>query len=123
MTTSINWPAGLPYAAQMGSWRIAERHGPNVFSQMNAGTTRARRKFSLRVARMRFDIAFTASQLATFIDFYNDDLGDGAARFNMSVWDGGAYVTRVCKFAAAPEYSEYAHLMTKVTFDLLVESL
>jgi hypothetical protein len=118
-----DWPATVAYAVQQGSWKVQQRHNPNLRTEMNAGTTRRRRKYTLRVAKMTFDIVMNAAQRALFEEFYDDDLGDGAARFTMPVWDGDAYVTRTCTFNAPPQYSEYAHLTVRVSFDLMVEEL
>lgn len=117
------WPGAVGYAAQQGSWRVQQRHVPNIVTQMNSGTTRRRRKYTLRVARIQFDIVMNATELAAFNTFYDSTLGDGAERFTMNVWNGAAYVSRTCCFEAPPQFNEYAHLMVKVSFDLRVESL
>lgn len=120
-----SWPVGLPQEALLGTWAISEAHAPNLSTDMNAGTSRARRRYSLAVSRVQFEMIFSGAQLADFWTFYYDDIASGAARFTMPVWDGATYVTRTVrmKSATGPGAREFAPDRTRLAFDLLVESL
>lgn len=40
----------------------------------------------------------TLSEVATFKTWYGTTIGGGTGRFNMSVWTGAAFETKVCQF-------------------------
>jgi hypothetical protein len=119
------WPETLPQEAVLGSWQTAQMHAPHIATDMNAGTTRARRRHSLAVAGVQFEMLMSHAQLLTFWEFYFDDIGSGAARFTMPVWNGRAYVSKTVriKSATGPGAREFSPDRTKISFDLLVESL
>jgi hypothetical protein len=119
------WPTTLPQQCVRGSWRVPEVHAPNSSTEMNAGTTRSRRRYTLAVSRVQFDLVMNSAQLATFWGFYFNTIGSGAARFTMPVWNGAAYVNKTCriKSATGPQLAEFAHLQSNISLELLVESL
>lgn len=96
-STPETWPVGLPYQAQK-DWALERIHLPALRSEMNAGTERVRRKYSVRLAVAQFSIWLTAAQCKTLQAFVEDTLNDGAKRFNMPVWNFNEYVTRTCQF-------------------------
>ncbi|WP_146090282.1 hypothetical protein, partial [Rhodoblastus acidophilus] len=92
-----SWPA-INYAIQQGSWQCPELSLAPLTSDMNAGTTRRRNKYTLRISKMQFVVSMTSAQLEVFKSFYFSTLSNGAARFTMPIWNGSAYVTRACAF-------------------------
>lgn len=115
----------IPYKPTLGSWQVPQWDLPPLASEMNAGTTRRRSPYTLRLSSMTFDVQMTASELATFKSFYTVDLGNGASRFTMTVWDGAAYVSRTVAFqkGSAPTFREFAYGVTSVSFAIQVENL
>lgn len=117
------WPVGLPYSPLVGTLQISRTAEAPVSSDMNSGTTRRRRKYSLRIAPMTFQIMLTNSQAATFKTFHETTLGDGAARFTLPIWFAGAFATKTAVFAEPPSYDHIPPDAVKVSLSLLVEAL
>lgn len=120
------WPA-INYKPQLGSFQQSQLANPGLRTEMNAGTTRQRRKFTMRIAVQKVVIWLKASELATFVTFYETTLGDGTARFTMPVWNGAAFVTRTVALNATDGVS-YAPVstvaqLTAVGMTLQVENL
>jgi hypothetical protein len=80
-----DYPAGLPTAPT--SWKVTLGRG-NLESEASSGTVRSRRQFTRNVATVELALVLTLAQYATWLAFWRDTLGDGAAEFNMPVWDG-----------------------------------
>lgn len=116
------WPAGVPVRPIEGSFQVAETAPAPLTTDMNAGTTRSRRKYTLRVAKLGFSLFLTNAEAALLQTFHETTLGDGAARFTLSLPWRGAFVTRVAKFAAPPSYLP-AGGRQKIGVALLVEAL
>lgn len=123
MTTSINWPGTVPHQPLRQPWDVGRLHEPNLATQMNAGTTRQRRRFSLNVSNVSMAIVMNSTQLAAFFTFYKTTLSNGSQRFNMQVYTGAAYASKVCSFdpQRPPQLAEHAFQQTRVSFALLVE--
>lgn len=117
------WPTGVPYCPIMDSVQIAQTSEPPLRTEMNAGTTRARRKYSLRIARVGFSLRMTNAQLATWRTFHDTTLGDGSARFTMPILFAGASVTKTVQIVEPPSYSRLGGGFTRVNLSLHVESL
>lgn len=117
------WPESLNTWAIRNSWSISQLDNPPLVSEMNAGNTRQRRKFTMRISMITFQMVFTSAELPDFRTFYDVTLSSGASKFTMPVWDGTAYVSRSMKFRTPPKFSEFAFERTLVTFDVAVESL
>lgn len=107
----------------LGSVQVPQTADAPVRSEMNSGTTRARRKYSLRIAHMSFALRMSNAQVATFKAFHETTLGDGAARFTMPVLFAGASVTRTVQFTDPPSYEVLGGGLNKVGVSLLVEAL
>lgn len=90
--TIPSWPA-IPYASDNESFQQPQLTNPGLRTDMNAGTTRQRRKYTLQVTTQQIALVLTAAEWSTFCDFYEDDLGEGSARFTMPVWNGSEFVT------------------------------
>jgi hypothetical protein len=117
------WPAGVPQTALRGSIEVPQTAEPPLRSDMNSGTTRQRRKYSLRIARYSMKIVMTSAQCATFRTFHETTLGDGAARFTMDLSFNGAIVNRTCQFVEPPRYSPLGPGNMEITLSLRVEAL
>lgn len=117
------WPAAVNHAPLQGSWKIAQKAAQPLESDMNSGATRRRNKFTLRIALVSFVLVMRADEVAAFDAFWRDVLGNGAARFDMPVWDGAAFVTRACAFHSVPSYEQHGAFQQRVTLALKVESL
>jgi len=116
------WPS-VNYAPLAGSWSCADINGP-LKSDMNAGATRQRNKYTLQISVVQFDVVMTAAEVAAFRAWYQTTLGNGAARFSMQVWNGSAYVSRSCAFHDVPKYQQLGMAAAqKVTFQVKVEGL
>lgn len=87
------WPAWLPYASSYAGFSVEQAASPALRTEMNAGTSLQRRTSTLRITVMKVAIEMTGAQEGDF-DAFHAALGDGAARFNMPVWNGSAYVSR-----------------------------
>ncbi len=119
------WPSNVNYKPSRDSWQCQQDAHAPLASEMNAGTTRRRNKYTLRIAKMSFDVEMNATELAAFWTFFRATLGNGAARFTMLVWDGSAYVSRTVAFQKGftPARRMIAVNIASVSFALDVESL
>ena len=88
------WPNGLPYASAYAGFSVDQIANPVLRTEMNSGVGRQRRTSTARITTMKVSIEMTGAQAAVF-DAFHASIGDGAARFTMPVWNGGAgYVFR-----------------------------
>lgn len=120
--TLAAWPS-IEYRPLTGSLKIAKTVEGPISSEMNSGTTRRRRKYSLRVAPVSFVLQLSNAEAAALKTFHEVTLGDGAARFTMPIYFAGAYVTKTCAFADPPSYEHPAFNLVNVSLSLLVESI
>lgn len=119
------WPSTVNYKPSRESWRCEQDSDAPLSSDMNAGTTRRRNKFTLRIAKMSFDIEVDATEQAAFWAFYRSTLGNGAARFTMTVWDGAQYVSRTVAFqkGTTPARHMLGFNISAISIALEVENL
>lgn len=117
------WPTDLPSCPIMDSLRINQTADGPIRTDMNAGTTRARRRVSLRIAQMSLSLRMTSAQVTTFKTFHEQTLGDGAARFTMPVLFVGGKVTRTVQFADQPSYQMLGGGRWRIDLSLRVEAL
>lgn len=117
------WPSTVPTGHVEGTFTVQATTAPPLSTDMNAGTTRRRRKFTLRIASVSFDLLLSNAQAADLQSFHETTLGDGAARFTMALIWRGASVTRTAAFAAPPAYRSVGPKMQRVSLSLLVEAL
>lgn len=118
------WPvANIPSSPLVGTFQISRTTEAPIVSEMNSGTTRRRRKVSLRVAPISFELLMTNAQAAIFKEFHETTLGDGAARFTMPILFMGQYRTQDTVFAEPPTYEHITQTHVKVGVSLLVENL
>lgn len=118
-----SWPTDIPSCPLLDSVQVQQTAEAPIRTEMNAGTTRARRKFSLRVARVSFPIVMKNDEVVNFRLFHERTLGDGAARFTIPILFAGARVIRTAQFAEQPSYEPAGSGRTKVNISLRVESL
>lgn len=117
------WPAGLPHGPLRGSFKVTQATQPSLRSEMNAGTTRNRRKTTLRISRASVVFVFTNEQLDAFRAFHEIELGEGAARFNMPIVFGGREIVRTVLIVDPPAYDPMTRGRTRVALSLAVEAL
>ena len=94
----ISWPENVPHAPLAGSFQGTPFKAPNA-TEFEDGPERARRRSTLRVATLRFAIRMSNAEFDTFHAWVKNTLVDGTLPFTMSVWRGGGYVTKTCRFA------------------------
>jgi hypothetical protein len=116
------WPA-IPYSPQVGTYQVERTAEAPISTEMNAGTTRRRRKFTLRIASVSMTLLMTNEEAETFREFHEDTLSDGAARFTMPVHFAGVFRTQTVLFAEPPAYDHFIPGYVKVSFGLLVENI
>lgn len=117
-----SWPAGVPYETTATGYALPQLAGAPLMTEMNAGTVRQRRKYTLPVAEMKLSIRMTAAEFQLFRAFHAS-IGNGAARFTMPVWNGSAYVTRTAQIKDQPDMSTFAFRTREVAMSLRVENL
>jgi|GEM_PF-1988311 hypothetical protein len=91
------WPAGVPSKPQLSGWGIESLAGELLETDMQGGNTRARRQFADRIAVMPYSILMSAAQYQTFVAFLLNDLGHGAAEFDMPVYTGTGCAVRTVR--------------------------
>lgn len=116
------WPTIVPYASQTDDLAISQFAEPPLATEMNAGTIRQRRKYTLRISEVTVALVMSRPQFQAFRTFHAG-LGDGAARFTMPVWNGTEYVTRTVQIKDQPNMSVHAYHRRLVHMTLRVESL
>ena len=77
------WPASLPQKPLLTGFQIAAQSMVIAFGT-EVGPGKIRRRTTARVAGLPFSFHVNATKLATFIDFFEDDLEDGALAFDMT---------------------------------------
>lgn len=90
------WPSSINHLAERGTWSKLP-HDPLLRSEFDYGPARQRRRFTRQVTQLSFAVVMTDDEYKLFEGFYHDNLGSGAAWFNMPVWlaRGGYEVKRV----------------------------
>ncbi len=117
------WPSDLPYQSQVSDFSDDQLDNPVLSTDMNAGNTRQRRKYTLRISMQKLGIVLTAAQTLEFQAFHQS-IGSGAARFTMPVWNGSAYVTRnVAIKDGIVAFSQFAFGQNKIVMTLRIENL
>ena len=96
ITTTINWPAGLPCALREG--HSTQHATPFTRTTMDSGRARQRRKFSSVPSTQQFSWIFTVGQCLAFEAWFRDALQDGAQWFNMTSRTPLGQTALVCRF-------------------------
>lgn len=77
------WPASLPDCPLAGNY--SEQPQSQVLSsEMDAGPTKTRRRFTAGTTALAFDRNMTHAQLATFEEFFDNDIAAGALPFDIA---------------------------------------
>ena len=72
---------------------VEQIDNPVLRTPMNDGTYRQRQKYTTAISTMKATYRWTADELAQFRAFHAS-IGSGAARFQMLVWNGSAFVLK-----------------------------
>lgn len=98
-----DWHIDLPQELLLDGYNEALPDG-TIKSDMDAGPSKVRRRFTATVTPISGAIIVTASQLATFKTFFNTTLLKGALRFN---WTEPPAHTTSCemRFTDVPTYT------------------
>lgn len=109
---------GISHSALIESWSEPQPFVPPQSADMEGGNTRLRSLPGDNVAQRQFDILFPLADFATFETYVKTTLGNGSARFVMSVWNGTAYETKTVQFvqpytaqAVPPKYVQVTLLL------------
>lgn len=104
-----NYVANVPYKPLAGSWSMPQPALPPLATEMDGGNLRKRRRPGDDVAIIEFRVGMTRAEYSTFDTWFRDVIFNGASRFNMSVWLGAAFSTKVVQFDgdSQPTPSEY----------------
>jgi hypothetical protein len=116
------WPTDLPFCPMLSTQQVADMPATTL-TEMNAGTTRARRKYSAPMSRMGFALRMTSAQAVAFRSFHESTLEDGALAFTMPIAFAGVLRTETVQFAEPPSYAALGPGQTRVTISLRVRSL
>lgn len=67
-----------------------------IKTPMEAGRTRMRRQYTVRIGTMRWGRFYSAAEMALWRAFLINTLGDATSRFTMPIWDipSRLYVTK-----------------------------
>lgn len=97
------YPATLPQDALAAGYRRAM--ADNVLrSPMEGGPAKTRRRFTSVPKTFACQVIMTAAQLAIFKTWHEEDILDGALRFNWTDQDDGTTAVEM-RFLSAPEWS------------------
>jgi hypothetical protein len=95
------------------SWSIDKPFMEPISSEMEGGNVRQRTRAGDETAEMSFTILMTPADLAEWQEFALVDLGRGASRFTMRVWNGSAMVSKTVQlikgqYSLRPVLPKYA---------------
>lgn len=99
----IRYPAGLPFMPI--GWEVPEAARPNLESEMNAGVVRQRRQFTVAIGQVPMTLFMELGQFELWKRFHGDTLGNGAARFEMPVWNGLRVANRTVQIRNGGRYA------------------
>lgn len=82
-----SWPADLPYEADMSAFKILEITRPSKFTEFEDGPPLGRPSGAGRRAKLQYKVPWDdAAKADRFMTFFETELADGTARFQMPVW-------------------------------------
>jgi hypothetical protein len=88
-------------------------------TQMEGGNTRMLTRPGDDIRRVSWIVQMTKTEFAAFRTWVTTTMSRGTARFAVPVWEGNAYVTRVCQFASKPVPSTN-HPLVNVQIEVFV---
>lgn len=112
------WP--VSHIPDLNSISGIKRMLDPIATEMEGGNTRLRTRPGDNVATLSQTINLTAAEHAIFVAWVKDTLGNGTARFSMSVRLGTACETKVCQFSGQPTYRPIGTQVVAVTMTLRV---
>lgn len=116
------YPAALPYNPV--DFSIVATGRGSITSEMNAGNRRQRRRGTVDIGQVSLAIEMTIAQFESFVTFHKSELGLGASRFTMPVWNGRAWPVKTVQIQPDGRYG-FARVGAKmrVSLQLDVEDL
>ena len=115
-----NWPSTVPYESLKDGFSIKPFADP-IQTEMEQGNVRQRARPGDNVSVVQQSIPMTKSQYDALVTWGKSTIGNWTGRFNLSVWLGSAYATKVCMFTGgAPKPAEYTPTDVLVTMQLRV---
>lgn len=98
------WPSTLP--APLVDGYGVEPVAQTVASEMEAGSTRVRRRSAVQIDRVPVTWSLSDAQMATFRTWFYGDAAGGAAYFDVSLWVGKTGATAAtARFLGAPKWA------------------
>lgn len=92
----------IPDVPLVDTWENPDPYLDPLVTDMEGGNKRMRTRAGDEVARISFQILFSAAQYNTFRNFNLVTLSRGTSRFTMRVWNGSAMVTKTVQHASKP---------------------
>ena len=118
------WPSTLPAPEQDLNGQF---NYDTVFTQMDTGRRRARRRSGARQETMNLSWLFTDAEYKIFRDFVDDDLQGASGWFDIMVPDGtglGTFVEKTVRFAESRftyGYKQHMHWRVSVPVEVFTE--
>jgi hypothetical protein len=111
------WPSTLP--APSGPGYSIKPISQTTKTDMEAGSSRTRRRFSARNDKVNLSWEMTDEQLAIFRTWFDGEAGGGAAWFTTSLLLGkGGFTTEEAKFVGSYTTSYTGYMSHTVTAEL-----
>jgi hypothetical protein len=121
MTILYPTSSGVPDSALIDSWSKPDMYQDPLQTDMDGGNKRLRTRPGDGVQKISFDILMSQAQFSTFETWVLTTCGRGTAQFQMRVWLGAAYATKLVQFAAKPKADSRSKWpKVVVTFELWV---
>lgn len=115
MADPVAWPSGLLWFAEHSSWTEMIMPATRQTSEL-IGPNRVRRRNTLTGFRLQFSRVIYTAELEQFLDFYHDDLYDGAVNFIALDPRTEEYVEY--QFMAEPTWQDVAPGAWRIRFQL-----
>ena len=93
---------GIQDVPLVDSWENPDPYLDPLITDMEGGNKRMRTRAGDEVARIGFQLLFSAEQYAIFKNFNLVTLSRGTSRFTMRVWDGAQMITKTVQHASKP---------------------
>lgn len=115
-----DWPSDVPYESFKDGFSNTPFLAP-IKTEMNGGNIRLRAQPGDNVAIVQQSVLMSRADYDTLVAWGKGTIGNWTGRFNMQVWLGSAYATKVCQFdGGAPKPVEYSPTDLSVSMQLRV---
>jgi hypothetical protein len=111
-----SWPVGVKYASLLEGWSEDQLAIAPEESEMDAGNTRQRQRYTENVGIDSVAISMTKAEFELFRTWYNTTLNKGAGRFYMNVYVGTGFVSKLCQIVAGSYKREFVETLYHVSF-------